>query len=209
MLSEGENRIVSIAAFLADVTGKSNQAPFIFDDPISSLDQSYEEAVVQRLIELSQEKQVIVFTHRLSLLGTVRHFAEKKTIKPDVVSIRSAVWGTGEPAPIPLSQSDIKSALNTLMNQRYQDAKKASENGEFEHAEILLKSICSDFRTLVERSIENDLLCGVVQRLSLIHISEPTRLLSISYAVFCLKKKNTNIEKPIGIQYYTLTYSTL
>ncbi len=164
VLSEGENRIVSIAAFLADVTGKSNQAPFIFDDPISSLDQSYEEAVVQRLIELSQDKQVIVFTHRLSLLGTVRHFAEKKTIKPDVVSIRSADWGTGEPAPIPLSQSDIKSALNTLMNQRYQDAKKTSENGEFEHAEILLKSICSDFRTLVERSIENDLLCGVVQR---------------------------------------------
>lgn len=164
VLSEGENRIVSIAAFLADVTGKNNQAPFIFDDPISSLDQSYEEAVVQRLIELSKDKQVIVFTHRLSLLGTVRYFAEKKTIKPDVVSIRSADWGTGEPAPIPLSQNDIKTALNTLMNQRYQDAKKASENGEFEHAEILLKSICSDFRILVERSIENDLLCGVVQR---------------------------------------------
>lgn len=164
ILSEGENRIVSIASFLADVTGKSNQAPFIFDDPISSLDQSYEEAVVQRLIELSQDKQVIVFTHRLSLLGTVRHFAEKKTITPDVVSIRSADWGTGEPAPIPLSQSDIKSALNKLMNQRHQDAKKASENGEYEYAEILLKSICSDFRTLVERSIEHDLLCGVVQR---------------------------------------------
>ena len=30
---------------------------------------------------------------------------------------------------------------------------------------------------------------GVFQ-LSLIHISEPTRLLSFSYAVFCLKKKN-------------------
>src|SRR5674536_388823 len=28
-----------------------------------------------------------------------------------------------------------------------------------------------------------------VEELSLIHISEPTRLLSISYAVFCLKKK--------------------
>ena len=164
VLSEGENRIVSLAAFLADVTGKSNQAPFIFDDPISSLDQTYEEAVVQRLIALSQDKQVIVFTHRLSLLGTVRHFAEKKSIKPDVVSIRSTDWGTGEPAPIPLSQSDIKTALNTLINQRYLDAKKASENSEYELAEILIKSICSDFRTLVERSIENDLLCGVVQR---------------------------------------------
>eukprot|EP00658_Telonema_sp_P-2_P065375 TRINITY_DN54629_c0_g1_i1.p1 TRINITY_DN54629_c0_g1~~TRINITY_DN54629_c0_g1_i1.p1 ORF type:complete len:135 (+),score=35.19 TRINITY_DN54629_c0_g1_i1:3-407(+) len=30
---------------------------------------------------------------------------------------------------------------------------------------------------------------GLVVYLSLIHISEPTRLLSISYAVFCLKKK--------------------
>src|SRR5678815_3857302 len=30
---------------------------------------------------------------------------------------------------------------------------------------------------------------AALRRLSLIHISEPTRLLSISYAVFCLKKK--------------------
>eukprot|EP00658_Telonema_sp_P-2_P023229 TRINITY_DN1929_c0_g2_i1.p1 TRINITY_DN1929_c0_g2~~TRINITY_DN1929_c0_g2_i1.p1 ORF type:complete len:102 (+),score=20.44 TRINITY_DN1929_c0_g2_i1:221-526(+) len=38
---------------------------------------------------------------------------------------------------------------------------------------------------------------GVVHQehdLSLIHISEPTRLLSISYAVFCLKKKKKRIE---------------
>ena len=40
-------------------------------------------------------------------------------------------------------------------------------------------------------------LCGILvvrlageQVLSLIHISEPTRLGMISYAVFCLKKKN-------------------
>eukprot|EP00658_Telonema_sp_P-2_P056704 TRINITY_DN45141_c0_g1_i2.p1 TRINITY_DN45141_c0_g1~~TRINITY_DN45141_c0_g1_i2.p1 ORF type:complete len:138 (-),score=19.33 TRINITY_DN45141_c0_g1_i2:92-505(-) len=35
---------------------------------------------------------------------------------------------------------------------------------------------------------------GNVQGLSLIHISEPTRLLSISYAVFCLKKKNKHYQ---------------
>eukprot|EP00658_Telonema_sp_P-2_P008821 TRINITY_DN13336_c0_g1_i1.p1 TRINITY_DN13336_c0_g1~~TRINITY_DN13336_c0_g1_i1.p1 ORF type:complete len:122 (+),score=33.88 TRINITY_DN13336_c0_g1_i1:95-460(+) len=33
------------------------------------------------------------------------------------------------------------------------------------------------------------------QCLSLIHISEPTRLLSISYAVFCLKKKKKKQEE--------------
>lgn len=164
VLSEGEARIVSIAAFLADVTSKSNKTPFIFDDPISSLDQNYEEAVVKRLIELSHDKQVIVFTHRLSLLGTLRHFAEQKSIKPDILSIRSTDWGTGEPAKIPISQSDITSALNVLMNQRYQDVKKANDDGNFDYAERELKSICSDFRILLERAIENDLLCGVVQR---------------------------------------------
>src|SRR5678816_4667190 len=39
-------------------------------------------------------------------------------------------------------------------------------------------------------------LGGVERVLSLIHISEPTRLLSISYAVFCLKKKKTSTTKP-------------
>ena len=35
----------------------------------------------------------------------------------------------------------------------------------------------------------------IVQQLSLIHISEPTRLGMISYAVFCLKKKTTKQKK--------------
>jgi ABC-type dipeptide/oligopeptide/nickel transport system ATPase subunit len=164
ILSEGENRIVSIAAFLADVTGKSHLSPFIFDDPISSLDQSYEEAVVKSLIELSRDRQVIVFTHRLSLLGTVKYYAEKKSVELDVVSIRSTNWGTGEPAQIPLSQDSIGKALNTLMNQRYHDAKRANDDRDFERGERELKSMCSDFRILLERAIENDLLCGVVQR---------------------------------------------
>ena len=38
---------------------------------------------------------------------------------------------------------------------------------------------------------ELDRVCAALVALSLIHISEPTRLLSISYAVFCLKKKTT------------------
>src|SRR5678815_3044882 len=43
--------------------------------------------------------------------------------------------------------------------------------------------IAYDYQQRYEESIK-------VYNLSLIHISEPTRLLSISYAVFCLKKKN-------------------
>src|SRR5678815_297379 len=41
------------------------------------------------------------------------------------------------------------------------------------------------------RALHEGMLLPVLL-LSLIHISEPTRLLSISYAVFCLKKKKTS-----------------
>jgi hypothetical protein len=98
------------------------------------------------------------------LLGTVKYYAEKKSVELDVVSIRSTNWGTGEPAQIPLSQDSIGKALNTLMNQRYHDAKRANDDRDFERGERELKSMCSDFRILLERAIENDLLCGVVQR---------------------------------------------
>lgn len=47
VLSEGERRIVALAAFIADVTGRDTKAPFVFDDPISSLDQIFEEKVIR------------------------------------------------------------------------------------------------------------------------------------------------------------------
>jgi len=69
ILSEGEKRIVELTAFLADVVGRPSKSPIIFDDPISSLDQDFEEKTIDRIIELSADRQVIVFTHRLSFLG--------------------------------------------------------------------------------------------------------------------------------------------
>ena len=42
--------------------------------------------------------------------------------------------------------------------------------------------------TVVIDRISDPWTAGVLLRLSLIHISEPTRPLYISYAVFCLKK---------------------
>ena len=43
---------------------------------------------------------------------------------------------------------------------------------------------------IVEKAMpDHKVAIGLVLELSLIHISEPTRLRCISYAVFCLKKK--------------------
>src|SRR5439155_5929644 len=75
VLSEGERRAVSLAAFAADVEGNEADAPIVFDDPISSLDQDFEESVVARLIALTKKRQVIVFTHRLSTLAILEDAA--------------------------------------------------------------------------------------------------------------------------------------
>lgn len=164
VLSEGENRIVSIAAFLADVTGRTYPAPFVFDDPISSLDQDYEEAVVQRLCAIASERQVIIFTHRLSLLGMVQDYAKKVSIEPEIICIREESWGTGEPGDTPLFAKKPDKALNQLINDRLSKAKKLLNEHGKEVYEPYAKALCSDFRILLERMIECELIADVVQR---------------------------------------------
>ncbi|MEW8552671.1 MAG: AAA family ATPase [Candidatus Thiodiazotropha sp.] len=164
VLSEGENRIVSIAAFLADVTGRTYPAPFVFDDPISSLDQNYEEAVVQRLCSIASERQVIMFTHRLSLLAMVQDYAKKVSIKPEIICIREEPWGTGEPGNTPLQAQKPLQALNTLINSELPKAKKLFNESGFDAYKSEAKAICSEFRILLERMVEYELMSDVVQR---------------------------------------------
>lgn len=160
ILSEGEARIISLAAFLADVTGGNYANPFVFDDPISSLDQTYEEKTVKRLVELSKSRQVIVFTHRLSLLCQLNDACDNiKTL-----GIRRESWGTGEIGELPMSAKSPKNVLKDILNNKLVRAKKVlNENGAEEYY-LHAKMICSDFRILIERTVEYHLLGDVVQR---------------------------------------------
>ncbi|PHF12382.1 hypothetical protein COF84_25740 [Bacillus wiedmannii] len=164
VLSEGELRIVSLAGFISDVEGSPSIAPFIFDDPISSLDQSFEEATVNRVIKLSQSRQVIVFTHRLSLLTMLEEMAGKLGIDYDVTCLRRESWGAGEPGEIPVFAKKPEKVLNTFLNERLPRAKRALLNDGRDEYDLLAKAICSDFRILLERFIENDLLGDIVHR---------------------------------------------
>jgi energy-coupling factor transporter ATP-binding protein EcfA2 len=164
VLSEGEHRVVSLAAFLADVTGKQQSAPFVFDDPISSLDQDFEEAVVQRLVRLSADRQVIVFTHRISLLSLLDEHGKQADREPKVICVTCESWGTGEPREMPLFAGKPEKALNALLNEHLAKARKAyHDQGQAVYAP-LAKAICSNFRIVLERMIECDLLSDVVQR---------------------------------------------
>jgi ABC-type Mn2+/Zn2+ transport system ATPase subunit len=160
ILSEGERRIISLAAFLADVTGRVPASPFIFDDPISSLDQTWEERTIDRLIALSETRQVIIFTHRLSFLGIISDRAENL----HTVHIRRESWGTGQPGDVPLYGKRPESALTDLKSGRLIRARNALNNDGADGYYPLAKAICSDIRILTERIVEFVFLADVVQR---------------------------------------------
>lgn len=171
ILSEGETRIVALSAFLADITGSNQVAPFIFDDPISSLDQDFEERVVARLVDLAHTRQVIIFTHRLSLVTLLDNAVKKIKEHPDLPDIVHEVQTlrrldktsgilTGQSA----RDSKPQKAINKLLNESLQQLKKHQAEGEAESYDLLAKSICSDFRIIVERTVEVVMLNSVVLR---------------------------------------------
>lgn len=168
VLSEGERRVVGLAAFLADVAEQPHAAPFVFDDPISSLDHDYEWHVAVRLAQLAQTRQVLVFTHRLSLYGAVEDAAKKvgdawKNNHLQQLCIESFSGTAGHPADQAVWNANTKKANNILL-QRLDDARKVGEASGAEAYRGLAQGICSDFRKLLERTVEDDLLNQVVRR---------------------------------------------
>ena len=66
VLSEGEQRALALACFLAELREFGGDHAIIVDDPVSSLDHGYMQAVAERLAEeASNGRQVIVFTHSI------------------------------------------------------------------------------------------------------------------------------------------------
>ncbi|MHC4475012.1 MAG: AAA family ATPase [Planctomycetota bacterium] len=68
ILSEGEQTMLGIAGFLAELKLSGQHNPIVFDDPVCSLDHRYRERVAERLAKESLDRQVIVFTHDIAFL---------------------------------------------------------------------------------------------------------------------------------------------
>ncbi|WP_236873521.1 AAA family ATPase [Burkholderia sp. PAMC 26561] len=175
VLSEGERRIIAMAAFLADISGSGQPTPFVFDDPISSLDQDFEEHVVKRLVDLAQERQVIIFTHRLSLVAQVESLVKKlqdkaKLAKKPIpielnsLSLRRLGKTVGLIADINIRDAKPDKALNRIRNESLKQLRKLHDDADVAGYEEKVKGICSDVRILVERCVETVLLNDVLVR---------------------------------------------
>lgn len=68
VLSEGEQRALALAFFLAEVGCAEHDGGVVLDDPVSSLDDERKSYIARRLIEEGRTRQVVVFTHDLPFM---------------------------------------------------------------------------------------------------------------------------------------------
>lgn len=80
------------------------------------------------------------------------------------VHIRQEPWGAGETGEVPLYGKKPEAALRDLASARVSQARNALQTQGTDAYYPMGKSICSDFRILLERIVEFVLLADVVQR---------------------------------------------
>lgn len=77
ILSEGEQKVIAIADFLAEMHLSEVNRGIIFDDPVTSLDNDRKKQIAERLANQATTKQVIIFTHDLVFFYHIKNFSRK------------------------------------------------------------------------------------------------------------------------------------
>lgn len=80
ILSEGEQRVLAIADFIAECRMSDQSVPVIFDDPVSSLDHRRVGEVASRIADLASTHQVVVFTHDILLTTSLLALFENSSL---------------------------------------------------------------------------------------------------------------------------------
>ena len=164
VVSEGEQRCLSIAAFFAELSTADDPSGIVFDDPVSSLDYKWREGVARRLVEEAKTRQVIVFTHDVMFLLLLKQFAEDKGVVQLDQHVRNLSIGAGVCAEeLPWVALKVSKRVGHL-KQELQKAKKLHHEGHQAAYEREASFIYGLLREAWERGLEEVLLCGVVER---------------------------------------------
>lgn len=164
VVSEGEQRCLSIAAFFAELSTADNPSGIVFDDPVSSLDFQWRNGVARRLVQESKTRQVIVFTHDVVFLLSLKQYADELGVEPLDQHIRHQSKGAGVCAEeLPWVALPVKKKIGYL-NNCWQAADKISRDGHHDAYEKEAKYLYGLLRETWERALEEVLLGGVVER---------------------------------------------
>jgi hypothetical protein len=164
VVSEGEQRCLSIGAFFAELSTADNLSGIVFDDPVSSLDYKWREGVALRLVEEAKTRQVIVFTLDVVFLLLLKQFAKELTVTQLDQHVQQLPKGAGVCVEeLPWVAMPVKKKIGHLKNQ-WQAADKLLRDGHQAAYEKDAQFLYGLLRAAWERALEEVLLEGVVER---------------------------------------------
>jgi hypothetical protein len=159
VLSEGEQKVIALADFLAEAGLRTTPAPVVFDDPVNSLDYRRIHEVSNRVALLAKERQVVVFTHNIwfatELLARFEKDPGRCTYYTVTDENQKGVILRGS-HPRWDSVSKLRKRVDGLIKQ-------AAEN-EGDDRELFIEAAYSCIRSWCEVVVEQELLHGVCQR---------------------------------------------
>lgn len=163
--SEGEQRCIAIACFMAEIISDGRRSAVIFDDPVNSLDHRWREDIGKRLVEESLERQVVVFTHDIVFYKYLLERVDQITgasVKQIRLDRNRKHTGLVDNTP-PWDALPIKARIGQL-NAAYQTLEKVDRTG----TELEYSQHCYGFYNLLreawERLVEEKLLNNVITR---------------------------------------------
>jgi hypothetical protein len=159
VLSEGEQKVIALADFLAEASLRLTAAPIVFDDPVTSLDYRRIREVADRVAALAADRQVIVFTHNIWFTTELLARFEKARDRCTYYSV------TDHPAKGVVTKGvhprwDTVKKTRGRINSAIQNAKKH----EGEDREAFVEQAYSHIRTWCEVAVEEEILAGVTRR---------------------------------------------
>ncbi|TXK95260.1 hypothetical protein BMR10_10835 [Methylococcaceae bacterium CS4] len=165
VVSEGEQRCLSIAAFFAELSTADDPSAILFDDPVSSLDYKWRDSVAQRLVEEAKHRQVMVFTHDVVFLLQLKQYAKQQSVNmmdQHIKQIHPIGAGICE-QEVPWIAMKVSKRISVLKNS-LQETVKLFREGHQASYEKEAVCIYGQLREAWERGIEEVLLYGVVER---------------------------------------------
>lgn len=165
VLSEGEQTAAGLAGFLTEVYFDESKSAVIFDDPMSSLDHQRRSNAAARIVELAQDRQVIVFTHDLIFLAELVKRARYLSVEVHQQTIQRN--GSKQPGQItdkfPWKARDVKERINDLNNALTKIEKQRAELSGDEY-ERLTSEWAGRLSETWERLIRSEVIYRVVDR---------------------------------------------
>jgi energy-coupling factor transporter ATP-binding protein EcfA2 len=167
ILSEGEQRALALACFLAEIGGNDPRYGIIVDDPVSSLDHLRLRKVAQRLVAEAQKgRQVIVFTHNLVFFNEmISEAARAGDTAPLIKSVVSKTVADGFGIVRENSEPWVAD-LNARIAKLRDRVKGFGVITDFDTDEYRrqVKDFYSDLRETWERAVEEVVLAKTVVR---------------------------------------------